>query len=61
MSGSSILTTSPKSRYKTTADFAAGAIVLAMLLAFAQVMFATHHPATLAAALLHAPFGIIAP
>jgi hypothetical protein len=27
----------------------------------AQVMFATHHPATLGAALQHAPFGIVAP
>jgi hypothetical protein len=61
MSGFSTLTTSPKPQHKTNADFAAGAIVLAMLLVAAQVMFATQDPATLGAALQHAPFGIIAP
>jgi hypothetical protein len=61
MSGFTTLTTRPKGQHKATADLAAGAIVLAMLLIVAQVMFATQHPATLAAALLHAPFGIVAP
>lgn len=61
MSGFTTLSTGSKGQRKTTADLAAGAIVLAMLLIVAQVMFATQHPRTLAAALSHAPFGIVAP
>ena len=58
---SNALSTSSKPQRKAAADLTTGAIVLVILLVAAQVMFATLDPATLAAALQHAPFGIVAP
>jgi|HubBroStandDraft_6_1064221.scaffolds.fasta_scaffold7548730_1 hypothetical protein len=57
------LTTGPKSQHKATADFATGAVVLAIfaVLVVAQVMFATLNPKTVATAAELAPFGIVAP
>ena len=64
MSGfANVRTTGPKSKHEATAGFAPGAIMLAIsvILVVAQVIFATRDPATLAAAVPQAPFGIIAP